>query len=107
MQERMDQKRIHFGNGRLPACLKPHFVPARAHMSWVEKMEALLDLLERVGRRMLEDNDLYPRACLPPQARDLMLIDPGYERMAVVCRPDLAWRDDEIFIYGSTRIARR
>lgn len=92
-------REICFSKGRLPASIKPHFVMSTTHAAWVEATERFCHTLERFGRLVLSEKDLYVSLHLPPGARELIDLDPGYERFAVVCRPDLAWSGERLWMY--------
>jgi uncharacterized circularly permuted ATP-grasp superfamily protein len=98
MQEAIVRDGIMFGSDPLPACLKPHFIAAKTHARWVERSEALCSLMEAVGRLFLREDDLFAQLGLPAAAADLLKIDPGYQRLAVICRPDCIWNGDDFFV---------
>ena len=86
-----------FGGGQLPTSIKPLFVPTKTQAVWVSALERFLTTAERVVHQHLGDDRFYRYLGLSPAARHLVEIDPGYERLAVVCRPDA--------VYNGTRIA--
>lgn len=91
LQARLSNAGVKFGNKPLPVSIKPHFVSKETHAAWKTSTEKLFDLIERVATMALEDDALYRLLRLPADARPLVAIDPGYKRIAVVARPDMAW----------------
>jgi glutathionylspermidine synthase len=99
LERALVDRRVLFGSTPLPVCLKPHFVPRSIHDRWVADTEALFAGIEEVGRLLLAEPDLYAELGFPEAARPLIEIDPGYQRLAVVARPDVVWADQRIAIY--------
>lgn len=87
-----------YGGAPIPASPKPHLVSESRHDAWVGLVTRVLDLLEGVAARLLEDRDLYERLRLPAAARPLVELDPGYRRVAVICRPDCVFTGDALRI---------
>ncbi len=98
MQEAIASDGIKFGDVALPACLKPHFIPHHVHTRWVDSAEALSALLEDFGSLLFREKDLRDRLRLPEPAEELLAIDPGYDRLAIICRPDCVWRDTKLSV---------
>ena len=87
----LEEGGVAFANGPLPTSLKPHFIDQSVQAAWCAEITRLFAALEGVGRQLLQDRTLYDRLGLPPAARALVEIDPGYRSMAVVARPDVLW----------------
>ena len=95
----LDERKIWFGSRRLPTSLKPHFIPHKLEDACAVAIEALDRRLEHLGRRLLEDKDLFETLRLPPGYRELFEIDPGYDRFSVICRPDMTIGPDGVSLY--------
>jgi glutathionylspermidine synthase len=82
---------MDFGGGQLPVALKPHFLAASRDREWTGLVTRFLEAAEKVGRRVLEDPSSRSQTLFRPECWRLFDIDPGYQRLAVVCRPDMVW----------------
>lgn len=92
------ERRVLFGGEPLPCCVKPHFVLRDRYAAWIGSIEALLRAAEELGRILLAEPDLYEEIGLPPAARALISIDPGYRRLAIVARPDVLWNGERLAV---------
>mgnify|MGYP006284991573 CR=1 FL=1 len=99
LQSILHQRKVRFGDGPLPVSLKPHLVSARRHEVWHRHTEQLMLALDQVGRNVIRHPDIYRLLRLPPEARELIDIDPGYERMAIISRPDMVWEGDRLSLF--------
>lgn len=99
MQSLLDERGILFGESRLPTSLKPHFLSRTLHDVYARSIERFVDSLEKLGRELLADEGLFDSLRLPPGSRELLSIDPGYDRVSVICRPDMTWGPDGESLY--------
>lgn len=80
-----------FGGRPLPTFPKPHVISAEDEDRWGAAAERLIRLFESAGHALLADRSLRSRLSLPPGSDELLEIDPGYSRLAVVARFDMVW----------------
>ena len=80
-----------FGGRPLPTFPKPHVISAEDEDHWGSAAERLIRLFETAGRALLADRALRGHLNLPPGSDELLQIDPGYARLAVVARFDMVW----------------
>ncbi len=92
LDHRLDSENIKFAGKRLPTFIKPHVIPRLLESDWAAAVAHLLTGMEALAHRVLDEPDLMAQLRLPPGSKELLEIDPGYKRIAVVCRPDLVWR---------------
>ncbi len=85
-----------FGELPLPTSIKPHFIRRSDHERWTGLLGRFLRLLEATA----DDLRIHDRFRRSPwftrEAWELLDIDPGYARTAVVCRPDIVWEGGSI-----------
>lgn len=93
------ERGVLFGKTPLPTSLKPLFVAAAAQHKWVSAIERFLDLGERLIGARIGDARFYDFLGLSPLARSLIEIDPGYERLGVICRPDAVCHGDDVSLF--------
>lgn len=98
MQEALRKDDVYFGKDIVPSCLSPHFVPHRTYDRWIQHGESISMLLQAMGELIFREKDLLDQFRLPEAAKALLAIDPGYERLSVICRPDCVWNGDEFHI---------
>ncbi len=89
LNDRLLADEVLFAGKPLPTSIRPHFLARSIHDSWARVSERLLVIMEKIGRLVVSELDLYRTLGLPAEARALIAIDPGCERLAVVCRPDM------------------
>ncbi len=91
----LERQRIYFRGAPLPTFVKPHVMARDIEQAWASDVELVLRALESAGHRLLEDPSLRSLLGFRPEADDLLAIEPGYSRLAVVSRPDLVWEGTE------------
>lgn len=82
---------IRFGGAPLPTSMKPHFIRRSDNDRWTSLLAGFLRLLERTADELRADRRFRGQEWFSPEAWELIDIDPGYDRTAVVCRPDIVW----------------
>ena len=87
---------VRFGGMPLPTSLKPHFIRRTDNDAWTGRLGRFLRLLERTAEDLREDRHFRNLDWFSPEAWELLDIDPGYSRTAVVCRPDIVWEGGSI-----------
>ena len=90
--------RIEFGGSLLPTSIKPHFVRRTVSDLWTRRLADFIDVLEQTAKRLSADPTFRRTGPFAPAAWELLDIDPGFGRAAVVCRPDVVWRGSEIAV---------
>ena len=84
-------REIHFGGSPLPTSIKPHFVHKGENDHWVGLLGQVLATMEDTAEELRADPHFRKNGPFGPEAWELFDIDPGYRRIAVVCRPDVVW----------------
>jgi hypothetical protein len=90
--------RIEFGGSLLPTSIKPHFLRRADNDLWTRRLADFIDVLDRTARRLCADPAFRRTGPFAPAVWELLDIDPGFGRAAVVCRPDVVWRGSEIAV---------
>lgn len=96
LRRELDSRDIRFGNKPLPTSIKGHFLARSKVTAWNRALTNFLRVLETTAQRFLEDPEFRKNGPFSPEALELLDIHPGYERPAVICRPDLVWDGDRI-----------
>ena len=89
-------RQIHFGGAPLPTSIKPHFVRRSENDHWIGLLGRVLGIMERTAEELRADPAFRRNGTFGPEAWELLDIDPGYSRIAVVCRPDMVWEGGRI-----------
>lgn len=89
LERRLLEEGVRFGGKVLPTFAKPHFIAADGEVAAAEAVECFAKVLERFGKRLLEDLDLRRHIRLPAGSDELLAIDPGYDQLIVVSRLDM------------------
>lgn len=87
---------IHFGGSPLPTSIKPHFLHRAENDEWVGLLSKLLTIMEETADHLSHDPEFRRNGPFAPDAWELLDIDPGYSKVAVVCRPDVVWNSGSI-----------
>lgn len=98
LRRELESRQIHFGDRPLPTSIKGHFVARSRIHAWNRLAEGFLRVLEASARRFLEEPEFRRDGPFSKEALELLDIDPGYSRSAVVCRPDMVWDGDRLGI---------
>jgi uncharacterized circularly permuted ATP-grasp superfamily protein len=93
---RLLSERILFGGNPLPTSIKPHFIRRSDNEAWTAKLAILLRALEKTAEYLRHDAAFRQNGPFAPEAWELLDIDPGYRRPAVICRPDVIYRRTEV-----------
>jgi len=88
--------KVRFGGAPLPTSIKPHFIRRSDNDRWSALLSRFLRLLERTAEELRADPTFRSQDWFPPEAWELLDIDPGFSRTAVVCRPDIVWDGSSI-----------
>lgn len=86
--EGLVDRKILFDSQPHPATLKPHFLPQPLVRKWARAAERLVALINRISPLVRAHDELYQCLGLPAELRRYIDVDPGYEPMAIICRPD-------------------
>jgi len=92
----LEARNVQFGNKPLPTSLKGHFVARSRVTAWNRVLTRFLRILEDTALQFLQEPEFRRNGPFSPEALELLDIDPGYSRPAVVCRPDLVWDGDRV-----------
>ena len=87
---------IYFGEGLLPTYSVPFFATNEALDDWIAQSEALAASIEDVARAALDDHAMMRTLHLREDARAWVEIDPGYEYISVLARPDAVFVDGRV-----------
>jgi glutathionylspermidine synthase len=89
-------REIFFGGGPLPTSLKPHFVPRAENDGWIQLLARALTIMEQTAEELRASKTFRREGPFSAEAWELLDIDPGYSKTAVVCRPDVVWERGRI-----------
>jgi hypothetical protein len=96
LQEELVAKGLMFGETPIPTSLKPHFVPSAQYAAWGAIAERVIGQLETLAHSVRRESAFLTRMRLSAAARELIDVDPGYARIAVVSRPDAVYADQRL-----------
>lgn len=98
LTQQLTARGVMFGDKPLPTSIKPHFIRRSEHEVWTRLLAQLLEILETTANELAADPAWRREGPFSPEAWELLDIDPGYRRSAVVCRPDVIWQGNRIGI---------
>lgn len=96
LTDALTRRGIYFGDGLLPTYCVPFFAHGPELDAWRANAELLALAIEEVAQAALSDPAMMRTLHLRPDARDWVEIDPGYEQISVLARPDAIFVDGKI-----------
>jgi hypothetical protein len=84
----MSARRLLYGERPVGVALRPHLLTRGLYDQLKRAAEVVAGAFEKVGAAMLEDPGLLGRVGLTERERELALVHPGYECLAVTTRLD-------------------
>lgn len=95
-EDELHHSNFRFGRFTIPTFMKPHFITARQARKLEDACSAIVGMLDRVLHLYFEDPTIRNVFNLSPEAEELVRIDPGYRRSAVVVRLDCFMEGESI-----------
>jgi hypothetical protein len=92
----MSARRLLYGERPLGVALRPHLLARAQYDRLVRASEAVAAAFEKVGAAMLEAPELMARVGMTEREREMALIHPGYECLAVTTRLDAFLSGEEV-----------
>jgi hypothetical protein len=88
LRKRLHDRGILFGEGLLPTYAHAFIAPRAQIDRWATQAQTLIEAVEKTAKLLAHNEDFYRSMGLSDNALELVRIDPGYERICVLCRPD-------------------
>lgn len=96
LQDALRARGVLFDAEPLPTSIKPHFIRRSDNDRWTKLLQELVGVLESTAEQLRGSPSFRSNGPFSAEAWELLDIDPGYRRPAVVCRPDVVWDGDRI-----------
>ncbi len=87
-QEKMQQSFIKFGRFTIPSFLKAHFITPKQEKLLKTVSDSFYSILNKITSLYFTEGMLAQRFNLTKEAEELVKIDPGLSRSAIICRLD-------------------
>lgn len=88
LQKMLRERGILFGNGLLPTYAYAFVITREQSQRWATRAERLVAAAETVAHRLVEDTAFFASMGLAGEGLELVRVNPGYERICVLSRPD-------------------
>lgn len=88
LQKMLRERGILFGDDLLPTYAYAFVLAAEQNTRWAKRAEQLVAAAETVATRLVSDSSFFESMGLRGEGLELARVDPGYQRICVLCRPD-------------------
>src|SRR3989338_8955279 len=95
-EDELHRSNFRFGRFTIPTFMKPHFITSQQARKLGDASSALAQMVDRLVHLYFEDPAIRNVFALLPEAEELVRIDPGYRRTAVVVRLDCFMEGESI-----------
>jgi hypothetical protein len=88
LQNLLRERGILFGDDLLPTYAYAFVIEAEQHARWIARSEQLVAAAEAVAKRLVAERAFFDSLGLRGEGLELVRVDPGYQRICVLSRPD-------------------